>query len=1045
MPLQPQVIDIDMGLGLDTFTDPKKVVPGKFTTLENVRFRRGKRLEMRRGNVAFGETYKLGNTGSATNTFNAFSNRLHIKSVASSGDSPLLFGEYQDAAGSRVSGYRWASQYRDIQTAASRLKLSPLSADRPEATVCNTLRAETQHRPTSSVMMADSCVVGDRVVNIWSQGTAASHVVFADIRNLDGDVVYGPTQLSSGAAWSAGNGWVMAVAVSSTRAWLFETNNSTTLCRITIVDVTNPSWTNRLNYNVGSHKVDAVVLGSDVYVVGHNFDGGTGVVIKSAPTSTTTPLVGTFTSKISYTITGTLYCLCLARPKSGDTKLRVFWRQSSGGTYGASFTASSGSAVVAATLIYADTFASYQISAAMLGDNMCWVVASQSPAAGPSADSQVCNVSYVRETGSFGAITTRQISGMLASHVVQRTDTDTASFWVRSWNAAYTESAYFQYQIQNQTMCLSGRILGGRAHGQTLLTTTALHGVANTAIETSLIERTLLVDAYDVVVDSSSSKTPAYGLAVIKANYDHRTIGANAQSVNGCQMLAGGLLAWSDGNQISHHGIPLRPTIVTVSTNSTGGFMSNGTYSIVAVPYWIDARGNEHLGAPSDPFPVTLSAGGSVQRIVAVTAGNTSLHFVGTNPSLSAAASFAVAVPLYRYYSTTNGGTIYYRCVNAAGGNLRDCSDADLVTRDVLPTTGGVLPNATIDGPPTIGVFNDRYIASSPTDDGLLYACKPLVPGYAPEFSDELSLPISPAGGAVTAILELVDKCVVFKAGTIQVFTGEGFTANGAGGGYSPAETIYDTIGCPGPWAAVSTKLGIMFDSGGQGIWLLDRSLQLTFVGEAVDAYKDDEVQSCAAIASEDEVRFLLESGVTLCFNLDRNTWAVTTPTPCWDIGYVGGQALWLRKSESGLGGVYRDDDDTFTDAMNGVADTSAAAIQMQAVTGWLAFAGIQGYQRMWRALFTGDYGDVHTLLIDAGYDYDESTYPDSFSLSSVNSGTPYDGQVWMKRGFSKSVRFRLRCSSSSGDTVGPLSLTGLSFEVGVLPRAARLKTSKGA
>lgn len=1032
MPLQPQVIDIDMGLGLDTFTDPKRVVPGKFTTLENARFRRGKRLEMRRGAVAFGETYKLGNTGSATNTFNAFSDRLHIKRGLAFGEAPLFFGEYQDAAGSRITGYRWASGYRDMQTAASRLKITPSNSARLEASLCNTVRAEAYYRPSRNVVLSDSCMVGDKIVTIWSEvDTTGLISVFAEVRTSAGELVSRSDELTGGST----SGWVMAVAVSDTRAWLFDASTGTG-CAITIVDVTAPVWTARYGYTVTTAGiVDAVVLGSNVFVAGHGFDGGTGIVIKSVATSTATPTAGMWTAKNAYAVAGTVYCVCIAKPQSTDTKLRVFWRQSSGGTYGVSMTASSGSTAVAATLLVAITIAAYQISAVVLEDNAVWVAYS---AMQTSTNAHTCWVFAHRENGSWGsAIAGIACDGMLVSRAHRRASTNTASFWVRSFNADATESAYFQYQIQNGGVALSGRLLGGRAHPHSLITTQPLCGVSNVFDETSTVERLVLSDAYAVVVDSASSRTPSHGLAIARANYDPRQIGPGVY-VDKCLMLPGGITGWWDGAQMSHHGVMLRPTIASIATASSAGAMSNGTYSVVVVPYWRDSAGNEHLGAPSDPFSVTLSAGGSAQRMTTAGYNSDYLHFVGTYPTTG------TGEPQFRFYSTTNGGTIYYRCQTAGNSSVRICSDTDLVTRDVLPTTGGVLPNTAIDGPPAIGSFNDRIVLAAASDDGVLYVSKPSSPGYAPEISDELSIPISPAGGPVTAIVESIDKCVVFKASTIQVFTGEGFTANGAGGGYSPAETIHETIGCPGAWAAVSTKLGIMFDTGGQGIWLLDRGLQLVFVGEPVDAYKDDEVQSSVVVASEDEVRFLLASGVTLCFNLDRNTWSVTTPTPCWDIGYVNGQALWLRKSESGLGGVYRDDDDTFTDAMNGVADTSAAAIQLQGVTGWMSFAGIQGYQRVWRALFTGDYGDVHNLLIDAAYDY-QDTYADSFVLSSASIGQPYDGQVWMKRGFSKAVRFKLRASSSAGDTVGPMSLTGLSFEVGLLPRAARMKSSKGA
>jgi hypothetical protein len=45
----------------------------------------------------------------------------------------------------------------------------------------------------------------------------------------------------------------------------------------------------------------------------------------------------------------------------------------------------------------------------------------------------------------------------------------------------------------------------------------------------------------------------------------------------------------------------------------------------------------------------------------------------------------------------------------------------------------------------------------------------------------------------------------------------------------------------------------------------------------------------------------------------------------------------------------------------------------MRVVTGWFSLAGIQGWQRIYRAAFTGEYKSPHLLRIKVGYDFSQS------------------------------------------------------------------------
>lgn len=1020
-----------MGLGLDTFTDPKRVMPGRFTTLSNARFVRGKRLEVRRGNTAYGDTYKLGNTGSPANSFGTpLANRLHVKRGKVLEDTPAFWCEYQEAAGSgQDSGQRFVSPYHDVSAAASRLAATPATSSGitdTDVALVNTCRTQAIMRDDPHVMMVDSCVVGGKyLVTIYSKGVRLSYVVFAEIRLLDGTLV-SRQNLSGVSAWTNGAGWVMALAVSPTRCWLFNAADSFTACRIIVLDVTNPNWINSQTYTTGGNTVDALVMGSDVFVVGHNFDGGTGVVIKSAPTSTTTPGAGTFTAKAAFGLGGaTLYSVCLARPKAGATKLRAFYRDNVNGLRGVSITASSGATVTGPTNVLGGTLLGcYQLAAVELGEDYLWVGTNNNstPLAVPGDGS--CRVIRVRENGSFGTGTvfaTR--GGHLASRLLERAGTDTASFWVRYWNNAYTESYLLQYQIQSGRIVPSAKQMTGRAAIYDDSRTT--HGVATISPLGADQELMVVQDSFDLLRNSSSSTLLQIGLAMVTADYDMRRVLSGAE-VPGALVVGGGVVGQWDGQRLLQVGALTRPTITGVTTSASGGSMSNGTYLLIAVPFMTDAQGKRHWGAPSDPFAVTLSGGGSSQQIDSIAVSGESRCFV---------------------FSTIASGTDYFRASDqaASGASVpRTCSDADLQTRERIYTYGGVLPNARPDTGGIVGRFGDRILFNDPEDDSILWCQKPPSSGYGPEFSDELYHSIPATGGPVTAIHDNVDKCVVFKERMIAAFSGDGYTANGQGG-YSTTEVLYDHLGCPGPWAAVSTPIGIMFDTGGQGIWLLGRDLSLSYVGEGVDAYKSYAVRSCLVVPNESEVRWLIDNDTVLVFHYDRQVWSVASPFECWDMILVRNEPVFLRKSTYGNGGVYVERDGIYSDAMSGAIDSSLASLTHQAEMGWLNFAGVQGYMRMWRALFTGEFGAAHQMLLTAKYDYDDVSTPDAFAIVSATIGLPYEFQLWLKRAYAKALRLGWTVSVDQSMTVSPMSLSTISLEVGVLPRAARMKASKGA
>ena len=57
---------------------------------------------------------------------------------------------------------------------------------------------------------------------------------------------------------------------------------------------------------------------------------------------------------------------------------------------------------------------------------------------------------------------------------------------------------------------------------------------------------------------------------------------------------------------------------------------------------------------------------------------------------------------------------------------------------------------------------------------------------------------------------------------------------------------------------------------------------------------------------------------------------------------------------------------------VNTTATFGGSMVPIKLETGWLSFAGIQGFQRVYRMLLLGEYKSPHKLKIKIAYDYDD-------------------------------------------------------------------------
>lgn len=507
--------------------------------------------------------------------------------------------------------------------------------------------------------------------------------------------------------------------------------------------------------------------------------------------------------------------------------------------------------------------------------------------------------------------------------------------------------------------------------------------------------------------------------------------------------VVGGILQGYDGVGFSEHGFHVYPEDLAGLAVPAGGYLSNGQYQYVATYEWIDGQGQVHRSLPT-VSPLTISPGSGAGVIVSV-------------PTLRVTDKENVQVCIYR---TEANGSIFYKVTSPTVPTFNTgsvdlvayfdtLSDTNLISREILYTEGGALGN---DPPPPctlVTSFGGRVWLGGLEDPDQLWYSKVPSEGDPVSFSAAFTIRIDKRGGPITALAPLDSNLVVFKRGAIHVVNGPG--PNNLGQGAPFAQSLITTdVGCVNPNSVVTTDAGLFFQST-KGIYLLGRNLSVQYVGAPVEGYNDLTISSATLVADTNQVRFTTEEGTGLVYDYAAGQWSTFTnyaavDSDIWDDTFV------LLRSD---GTVAQEDPTSFTD--------DGDRIRMRIASGWLNFAGLQGFQRVRRMYVLGEHRGDHQLRVQFAFDggpFSQEALLDVTSImaltaygedSPYGSGSPYGGAHPL-------YQFRVdpqtqKCSSirvlledvEDGSPGESMSLSNMAFEVGIKNGGPKLGPSRQA
>lgn len=1010
MPLQKQPININFSQGLETKVDPFQIPIGKFSILRNSVFNKGGLLQKRNG---YGPLAAVGNSDSRfLTTFNG-----NLTAIGTS------FEAYSQ------SSMTWVNKgvFQPVQ-----LDVLPL------------IRSNTNQSFADSVVSENGlvCTVFTDNVSNGVSTTPSYKYVIADVET--GQNIVAPTVIpvpsgvveGSPRVFLLRNNFIIVVTnnISGTYALKYIAVSTIVPTNVTTAATITSNYTPN-----ASVAFDGVVANNRLYLAWNGNDGGGAIRMTSINFTLAQSNTVIFSGRVA-----TMMSVTFDETTVTPVVYAAFYN--SGSSTGYILAVDSSLNTVLAPTQYINTLTLNNVTSV--------------------AQNGVATVFYeVDKAYSYDAaiksnyIASKTVTqgGVVGSQNIVARSVGLASKAFLMGGIAYMLSAYSSaYQPTRFLIDESGDVIAKLAYGNSsgYLAT----GLPNVSVTDTVAQIPYLVKDLVEAANKSqgaASSTPVYSQTGINlVSFDIGSSNKVTAEIANDLHLTGGFLWMYDGYTPVELNTFLYPDDVEVSTSGAGGLITAQQYFYQVTYEWSDNQGNVFRSAPSLPVTVTTSGATSSNTINVPTLR---LTYKIVNP---------VKLVVYRW---SQGQQTYYQVTSIQIPVMNDTTidsiaivdtlaDSAIIGNNILYTTGGVLENIAPSGVETMALWQSRLVFLNSEDRNLLGISKQVIEGVPVETSDLLTLFVAPtigsqgSTGPVKTLAALDEKLIVFKENAIYYFNGAGPDNTGANSQIGDPVFITATVGCSNQQSIVFMPSGLMFQSD-KGIWLLGRDLSTSYIGSPVEAYTQSAtVLSAVSIPGTNQVRFTMDSGITLMYDYFYGQWGTFVNVPALSSTLYEGLHTYLDST----GAVFQETPGAYLDASNPVL--------MSFTTGWINPAGLQGFQRAYEMYILGTYLSPHKLQVQIAYDYNgnprQSTLvnPDNFTQawggeqlwgSSGPWGGPGNIENW--RIFfnqQKCESFQVTINEifdPSFDTVAGAGLTmsGINLTVGMKDTKPRLRGSR--
>ena len=542
--------------------------------------------------------------------------------------------------------------------------------------------------------------------------------------------------------------------------------------------------------------------------------------------------------------------------------------------------------------------------------------------------------------------------------------------------------------------------------------------------------------------------------------------------------FSGGVPFSYDGSRISEMSFLYGPQAADVRTSpsTTGGFMAKGTYQYCFAYEWIDSAGQVYRSTPSLPVTV-ITTGMAATNSVGLQIPMLALTLKASRPGiLPTSPDTLVQIIVYR--TLVNGdGSLFYRqtpyAVPSTNFNnpaaafasvtdtLADATISASATATLLYTNGGTQPN---ECPSSLGclIKHHRRLAGIGDDGRTVWFSSEYVDRESPNWGDYLQQEFD---SPLTAIASMDSYFIAFSQDEIWYMTGDGPNLLGQGSDWSSLTKIQTDTGCVDPRSILSTNDGILF-RGRKGMYLLDRSLNVTYAGglvEDTDAANPLDVCSLSAVRGETSCFISIVANTTALTAIStgqgirkhwdtyRKMWAQDWLTDGSQVSRaVAGLAAWNGTTAwaTPQGQVYQQVTTQWTDGSSWY-DSSFT-------TAYVSASGPMGWQRVRQVQVNGDGLSNHDLKLSVCFDTG-SVFQQSYQWRAGQANTlALQDYLRMRIGSQNGANprcqgLKLKCEilTPTNPTAYPIgtgqgaTLSGVGFEI--VPKTGMRRVGAGA
>ncbi len=517
----------------------------------------------------------------------------------------------------------------------------------------------------------------------------------------------------------------------------------------------------------------------------------------------------------------------------------------------------------------------------------------------------------------------------------------------------------------------------------------------------------------------SNSPIVVYGYSVELATVTHAAA-IKTSEAEGTLVLPGFITDLYDGTTVAELGFNIFPENFTaIQATTGGGSMAPQLYQYQVTYEWTDAVGNIHRSTPSPAISVTVSGLNNTVNLVI--------------PTLRLTSKTSVRIVIYRWSAAQPEfhqinwiPTIQDHPADPLNDPTVDSvtfqdqrPDAAFTADPLIYTTGGVLDDSAPPAASASVVVKNRLWLLDAEDMNLLWFSKPLIEAAPIEMSDLQTIYVAPNNNSqntgtdkLTSLGQMDDKLIIFGRNSIRYLVGNGPDSTGANSDYGDPLLVSSTVGCVNPQSIVSTPDGLVFQSA-QGLWLLNRNLETSYIGAPVEQYNNANVLSGATVPSTTQVRFILDNGKQLMYDYYLQRWGTFTGTP-----YIAGTVyLGYHTVLDAAGNVYQETPGVYQDGANPVL--------MSFTPGWLKLIALQELERVHHFFLLMTYYSAHQLQITVAYDYDNTV---AQTTTIVPSGSTVDQwRIFLNRQKCEAMLINIQ-EQFTGTYGASMGLSGLNF-----------------